>query len=94
MVSRKVTVAVVALFSLSQVIVYLTIDFFKFVAGIALKLRPELLTLTLWEAVWSKHFTDWLWLLYPGYALLLNVVLFGGVSIIFGCQLGRLWEVL
>ena len=93
MLSRKIVTAIVVLFSLSEILVYLLIDFYLFVARTALKLRPELISLTLWEAMWTGHLTDWLWLMKPTTALLLNVVMFGVVGVVFGYYVGKLWDI-
>jgi len=90
---RKVIVSTILWVILSQVIVYITIDFYKFVAQSNFKLRPELPSLTWWEALWTNHLTDWLWLIDPQKALLFNIITFGVVGLIVGYWVGQLWEV-
>lgn len=43
-------------------------------AEIAITIRPGLLELNWWEAFWSGHFTEWLWVLNPSQAYWYYVV--------------------
>lgn len=68
------------------IINHLLVGYYNFTANVALKLRPELLTLSWWEAFWSNHYFHWLWIKNPSLAYNLNgvcFILFGMLAMIY-----------
>jgi len=51
-------------------------------ALVALKLRPELVNLTFWEAIVSNHFMEWLWFINRPGCFILNLVIVPILSIV------------
>lgn len=67
---------------------FLLKDFCIWQSEIALRLRPELINLNWWEAFWSGHYIEWMWLIEPNKALILwSLILgitLGYVGVLFG----------
>jgi hypothetical protein len=57
-------------------------------APVALKIRPNLINLTFWEAVVSGHFSEWLWLVNRSASWALQIV---GVPILTGLVFYIIW---
>ena len=53
----------------------------------------EKITLIDGHGLWTKHLTDWLWLIDSQKALLFNIITFRAVGLIVGYWVGHLWEV-
>jgi len=77
---------------LGLLINYLLVSYYKFSAQIALKLRPELITLSWWEAFWSNHFTHWLWIVNPTRAYTFTAIVLVLLCMFFTGVLGLLNE--
>jgi hypothetical protein len=74
------------------IITYLLRGFSIWQAEIALRLRPELINLNWWEAFWSGHYYEWMWLTNPNTALILLSIIFAITLGYFGALLGNLFD--
>jgi hypothetical protein len=75
-----------------MIISYLLRGFSIWQAEIALRLRPELINLNWWEAFWSEHFSEWLWLINPNMAFILWAIFLAMLLGYFGALFGNIFE--
>ena len=56
----------------------------RWYSPVAFRLRPELINLDFWEALFSGHFMEWTFKFYPKETFMINVILFPLLGILAG----------